>query len=328
MSSHIRYRGFQGDIRQFTAPVSFDPEGMAAILGLSEFIPWRDQGGLIVSDALGVPAVRKYFDPTLSTFPHRRIAKESFLAGNDLLILAQFDLNNYWPDQYENIKDTVVFFRSEYRRNPAFAARVDEAVSRILRLKLDLYPEEVYCFTPKGDLVSGGFRTVKVWRLGSDVRGNETGEENVVSPAVSAGRGGWLYLGDGDAVALIDGAESRLDIMNPYLTDGDVISRIVAAAERGELTDGLALFAEQLFPNVVAYVNVQDPPPLSVPALSVAPAGTPVISIDSVSLPSVSSRLAETAKVALCVSSFIVTEANGPIVSWLIFIWSPDDRNI
>jgi beta-N-acetylhexosaminidase len=141
MSSHIRYRGFQGDIRQFTAPISFDPEGMATMLNLSEFIPWRDQGGLIVSDALGVPAVRKYFDPTLTTFPHRRIAKESFLAGNDLLILAQFDLNNYWPDQFENIKDTVLYFRNEYRTNPAFAARVDEAVRRILNLKYHLYPD-------------------------------------------------------------------------------------------------------------------------------------------------------------------------------------------
>jgi beta-N-acetylhexosaminidase len=141
MSSHIRYRGFQGDIRQFTAPISFDPEGMATMLNLSEFIPWRDQGGLVVSDALGVPAVRKYFDPTLTTFPHRRIAKESFLAGNDLLILAQFDLNSYWPDQFENIKDTVLFFRNEYRTNPAFAARVDEAVRRILTLKYRLYPD-------------------------------------------------------------------------------------------------------------------------------------------------------------------------------------------
>ncbi len=152
MSSHIRYRGFQGDIRQFTAPISFDPEGMAAILGLSEFIPWRDRGGLIVSDALGVPAVRKHFDPTLTTFPHRRIAKESLLAGNDLLILAQFDLNNRWPDQFENIKDTVLFFRSEYRANPAFAARVDEAVSRVLRLKLRLYPDP----TPGSVLVDPG----------------------------------------------------------------------------------------------------------------------------------------------------------------------------
>jgi cardiolipin synthase A/B len=31
----------------------------------------------------------------------------------------------------------------------------------------------------------------------------------------------------------IDGARERLDVMNPYLTDGDMIGRILAAAERG-----------------------------------------------------------------------------------------------
>ena len=139
MSSHIRYRGFQGNLRQFTAPISFDPEGMGAILDLAEFAGWRPTG-LIVSDSLGVPAVRKYFDPTLATFPHRRIAKEAFLAGNDVLLLSQFDLNNVWSDQMANIRDTVAYFRSEYRANPAFAARVDDAVGRILSLKLKLYP--------------------------------------------------------------------------------------------------------------------------------------------------------------------------------------------
>jgi beta-N-acetylhexosaminidase len=140
MSSHIRYRGYQGDIRQFTAPISFDAEGMAALLGLEEFAAWR-RTGLVVSDSLGVPAVRKYFDPTLSTFPQRRIAKEAFLAGNDLLLLTQFDLNDNWAEQFSNIRDTVAFFRDEYRSNPAFAERVDESVARILRLKLKLYPE-------------------------------------------------------------------------------------------------------------------------------------------------------------------------------------------
>jgi beta-N-acetylhexosaminidase len=139
MSSHIRYRGFQGDIRQFTAPISFDAEGMGAILKLEELASWR-RTGLVVSDSLGVPAVRRYFDPTLATFPHRRIAKEAFLAGNDLLLLSQFDLNNVWADQFRNIRDTIAFFRDEYRANPAFATRVDEAVARILRLKLRLYP--------------------------------------------------------------------------------------------------------------------------------------------------------------------------------------------
>jgi beta-N-acetylhexosaminidase len=139
MSSHIRYRGFQGDIRQFTAPISFDAKGMGDILALNGFATWRPTG-LIVSDSLGVPAVRKYFDPTLTTFPHRRIAKEAFLAGNDLLLLSQFDLNNDWSQQFANIRDTIAFFQEEYRANPTFAARVDEAVAKILRLKLKLYP--------------------------------------------------------------------------------------------------------------------------------------------------------------------------------------------
>jgi len=141
MSSHIRYRGFQGDIRQFTAPISFDPDGMNTLLNLPQIATWRDAGGLIISDALGVPAVRKHFDPTLETFPHRRIAKEAFLAGNDVLSLVQFDLKSIWSDQFANIKDTIFFFRTEYNNNPAFAEQVDEAVARILRLKLKLYPQ-------------------------------------------------------------------------------------------------------------------------------------------------------------------------------------------
>jgi beta-N-acetylhexosaminidase len=140
MSSHIRYRGFQRNVRQFTAPISFDPEGMEAILGLEGLASWRPLG-LMVSDSLGVPAVRRYFDPALESFPHRRIAKEAFVAGNDLLLLAQFDLNDVWADQLWNIRDAIGFFRDEYRRDPAFAARVDEAVARTLRLKLSLYPE-------------------------------------------------------------------------------------------------------------------------------------------------------------------------------------------
>jgi beta-N-acetylhexosaminidase len=140
MSSHIRYRGLRGDIRQFTAPISFDAEGMEAILNLEEFSAWR-ASGVMVSDSLGVPAVRKYFDPTLTTFPHRRIAKEALLAGNDLLLLAQFDLNDAWSDQFRNISDTVTYFRDQYRTNPAFANRVDQAAAKILHLKLKLYPE-------------------------------------------------------------------------------------------------------------------------------------------------------------------------------------------
>lgn len=141
MSSHIRYRGFQGDIRQFTVPISFDAEGMRTLMSLPEIAPWRAQGGLIISDALGVPAVRKHYDPSLEQFPHRRIAKEAFLAGNDVLSLVQFALKSLWQDQFPNIKDTIFFFRTEYINNPTFAKQVDAAVARILRLKLKLYPQ-------------------------------------------------------------------------------------------------------------------------------------------------------------------------------------------
>lgn len=140
MSSHIRYRGFYGDIRRFTRPISFDAESMQALLNLDEFVAWR-QDGVIVSDSLGVPAVRKYFDPQLKTFPHRQIAREAFLAGNDLLMLSEFALSFDLLRHYANVVEVLEYFAETYQREPAFAARVDDAVKRILRLKFKLYPD-------------------------------------------------------------------------------------------------------------------------------------------------------------------------------------------
>ncbi|UCC64111.1 MAG: hypothetical protein JSV36_03370, partial [Anaerolineae bacterium] len=139
MTSHIRYRGLQGNIRQFTRPISFDAESLPAILDLPELRDWR-QEGVLVADALGVLAVKRYFDPDLRTFRHKQIAKEAFLAGNDLLILSEYALTSGWEAQYRNMRETIAFFRDEYRLNPAFAERVNEAVTRILRLKIKLHP--------------------------------------------------------------------------------------------------------------------------------------------------------------------------------------------
>ena len=138
MTSHIRYRGLQGNIRQFTAPISFDAEGLGSILGLPEFAAWRSEG-LIVSDALGVPAVAKYFDPSEQTFPHRQIAKEALMAGNDLLSIDQFARPQGAALQSINLADTVTYFQEEYRDNPQFRQRVEDAVARILRVKMKLY---------------------------------------------------------------------------------------------------------------------------------------------------------------------------------------------
>jgi len=139
MTSHIRYQGLQGNIRESTRPISFDPQALDSILRLPEFAGWRAQGGLIVSDSLGVRAVKRFYDPELAEFPHRQIALDAFLAGNDILTLSEFAASTSYPDQVANIKDTIDWFRSMYSTDMAFQARVDAAVRRILQAKLRLY---------------------------------------------------------------------------------------------------------------------------------------------------------------------------------------------
>ena len=154
MTSHIRYRGFQGNIRQLTRPISFDAQGLQALMALPEFAAWRQAGGVLLTDALGVPAVRKYYDPQLKEFPHKRIAQEAFLAGNDLLVLSQFALTDDWSVQLANIESTLRFFREKYTSDALFRARVDEAVARILQLKHRLYAE-----------FDGSTEPAEVWEL-------------------------------------------------------------------------------------------------------------------------------------------------------------------
>lgn len=138
--SHIRYQGFQGNIRDITTrPVSFDTTALNDILQLPAFVPWRDTGGLLVSDDLGSAALRKFFDPTGNNFDARQVARNALLAGNDLLyadnLLASGD-----ADSVTTINRTLDFFIQKYREDTAFAQRVDAAVERILILKYRLYP--------------------------------------------------------------------------------------------------------------------------------------------------------------------------------------------
>ncbi|MFQ5398600.1 MAG: glycoside hydrolase family 3 N-terminal domain-containing protein [Anaerolineae bacterium] len=140
LATHIRYQGFQGNIRATTAPVSFDPQALNSLMQLPEFTNWRQKGGVLVSDALGIRAVERFYDDTEQEFPHRRVAKDAFLAGNDLLYLADFALGRAsYDQQLANIKDTILWFREKYVSDPSFQQRVDEAVLRILQLKLRLY---------------------------------------------------------------------------------------------------------------------------------------------------------------------------------------------
>ena len=100
---------------------------------------WRNQGGILVSHALGSPAIRRYYSPTLAEFPSRRVAMDAFRAGNDLLYLARFSLDDQWETEKQNIKETIGFFQEQYVNDAEFAGQVDDAVRRILRLKLGLY---------------------------------------------------------------------------------------------------------------------------------------------------------------------------------------------
>lgn len=136
--SHIRYRGFQGNIRASTRPVSLDPQAYQALMTLPETAAWRNSGGVTFSDSLGARSVRRFYDPMEASFNARRIAQEAFVAGNDVLVLDTFGLTNEWPEQLANIKDAIRFFQTRYVEDPNFAARVDESLQRILSLKMRL----------------------------------------------------------------------------------------------------------------------------------------------------------------------------------------------
>ena len=141
MTSHIRYRGFQGNIRQLTPPISLAPQ-LQDLMALKEFADWRAAGGVLMSDALGVPAIRRYYDPQLKKFPHRQVAQDAFLAGNDLLFLSRFALTDEWDDQFAAIKETILYFQSKYQDDSEFRARVDTSVGRILSMKRRIFRED------------------------------------------------------------------------------------------------------------------------------------------------------------------------------------------
>lgn len=137
--SHIRYQGFQGNIRVYTRPVSFDSTALSQIMLLPEFTGWHDAGGIILSEDLGSAAVRKFNDPTLQSFDARQTARNALLAGNNLLYVDDFKATGD-PDSYTSIVRTLDYFAQKYNEDPAFAQRVDASVLRILALKYKLYP--------------------------------------------------------------------------------------------------------------------------------------------------------------------------------------------
>ncbi len=142
MTAHISYRGLAGNLREQTKPISVDAQAMSLLMGLPELAMWHDEGGVMVSDALGVMAIQRFYDPSLQEFNGRRIAQDAFNAGNDLLYLSEYGLQGVATpeDELANMKDAIEHFRNRYEQDQLFKERVDASVRRLLRLKLELYP--------------------------------------------------------------------------------------------------------------------------------------------------------------------------------------------
>lgn len=138
MVSHNRYQGFQGNIRAATRPIGFDSNGLQLLLAQPEFNLWKNDGGILISQDLGSKAVRQFFDPNGTNFDARQLARNAFLAGNDILFVDNFRATNDL-DTYTTIVSTIVSFVQKYREDSAFAKLVDASVLRILTAKLKIY---------------------------------------------------------------------------------------------------------------------------------------------------------------------------------------------
>jgi beta-N-acetylhexosaminidase len=136
--SHIRYQGFQGNIRATTRPISFDPQALSQILALPQFSTWQSAGGLIVSEDLGTRAVSEFYATGGGQFSARIAARDAFLAGNDMLYLGNI-ISKDFSDTFTTTTRVIEFFTQKYREDPAFAQRVDASVARILAVKLGMY---------------------------------------------------------------------------------------------------------------------------------------------------------------------------------------------
>lgn len=140
MVSHIRYQGFQGNIRATTKPISFDSNALQQIMAQPALENWRSQGGVIISDNLGSGAVRRFYDPTGESFDAVQVARTAFLAGNDMLYVNNL-VGSGEADAYATMLSIVESFVTKYREDSAFAQRVDASVLRILEMKLGIYGE-------------------------------------------------------------------------------------------------------------------------------------------------------------------------------------------
>jgi beta-N-acetylhexosaminidase len=154
--AHMRNEGLQGNIRPTTKPVSLDQGALNQLMNLDEFKSWRDGGGMLVSDDLGSQAIRRFYESTGQSYIGRYVARDAFLAGNDLLYLGNIISEND-PDLYTSVVRTLEFFTQKYQEDTAFAERVDRSLLRILTLKANLYENSFILSRARASATVPGF---------------------------------------------------------------------------------------------------------------------------------------------------------------------------
>lgn len=130
MNSHLSYPEVVGCGER--VPVTFSPGCMQAFTSLQGIATWRQDGGLTVSDDLASGAVVAYAREKFGGYPPGEIAFEALMAGNDLLPLIS-------PWQWQALPATISYLTARYRAEEPVRVRVDDAVKRILSLKIRLY---------------------------------------------------------------------------------------------------------------------------------------------------------------------------------------------
>ncbi len=130
----IRYQG--SNIRTIMRPTCIDEQSSMDVMRMNDLGTWRSDGGMVISESLGTRAIRRWYDAI--PFPHRQIARDALLAGNDILTLSDFGPYT-GADDLDNITDVIDFFTALYQSDPVVHARVDQAVRRILKQKLEIY---------------------------------------------------------------------------------------------------------------------------------------------------------------------------------------------
>ncbi|MDF1498966.1 MAG: glycoside hydrolase family 3 N-terminal domain-containing protein [Anaerolineales bacterium] len=204
MTSHIRYQGFTGNIRATTRPVSLDPQAFSQLMALEPLSMWREGGGIALSDALGARSIRRFSDPLELSFQPHLVARDAFLAGNDLLWIEDFQ-NPEDPDEYATVLSTLSFFTTKYLEDPGFAQRVDRSVLRILRLKLRLF---------------GNFESPGIFEPTADFA--EIGSDLETSPEIAA-RSATLINPDQDEIDDRVGGKPRIGERIVFFTDARLV---------------------------------------------------------------------------------------------------------